>query len=89
VRAASLALLALLLACSRDSIDRAQWQRMPHEDRVLYVQSLVGGERAKAAKGGHARRYDRAPSEYVAAIDTAYARGEQRDVPQVFEELGQ
>ena len=61
---------------------------MPREDRVLYVRSLVGAEKAKEAKGGGGRTYDRPAEEYVNAIDQAYARGDAREVHEIFEELG-
>lgn len=79
--------MLLLAACSRDRVDRNEWQRMSVPDRVLYVKSLLGGERAKDAKGGGGRTYDKSAEVYVNEIDRAYARGEQRDVPTVFSEL--
>ncbi len=80
-------LLLLLAACSRDTIDRAEWQRMSSDDRVLYVRSLMGAEKVKDAKGGGGRAYDRPAEAYMNEINRAYARGEQRDVPQLFAEL--
>ncbi len=77
----------LFLACSRDPIDRAKWQQMSNDDRVLYVQSLIGAEQAKTAKGGTAHHYNRAPQEYVAAIESAYARGDGRDPATIFQGL--
>jgi hypothetical protein len=81
-------LLSLLLACSRGTVDRAEWQRMSHEDRVLYVRSMVGAEKVKDAKGATGRLYDRPPEEYVQQIDAAYARGDQREANEIFGELG-
>jgi type III secretory pathway lipoprotein EscJ len=81
-------LLTLLLACSRETIDRAEWQRMANADRVLYVKSMVGAEKVKDAKGGGGKQYDRPAEEYVAAIDTAYARGDAREANKIFGELG-
>jgi hypothetical protein len=60
---------------------------MSREDRVLYVQSLLGEEKAKDAKGGRGRTYDRPPEEYVNHIDQAYARGDEREAHQIFAEL--
>jgi hypothetical protein len=82
-----IALLLVALACSRDTIDRAEWQRMSHDDRVLYVKSLVGAEKVKDAKGGSGRTYDRPAEEYVAAIEAAMARGDGREVHEIFMEL--
>ncbi|HKR66844.1 MAG TPA: hypothetical protein VJZ00_24165 [Thermoanaerobaculia bacterium] len=61
---------------------------MSVDDRVLYVRSLMGAEKVKDAKGGGGRTYARPAEEYVRQIDTAYARGDQRDVRAIFAELG-
>jgi hypothetical protein len=74
----------VLLACSRGTVDRAEWQQMNAHDRVLYVKSLLGAEQAKDAKGGRGRTYDRPAEDYVKKIDDAYARGEQREPADVF-----
>jgi len=60
---------------------------MPREDRVLYVQSLVGEEKAKDAKGGRGRHMTRPAEEYVNQIDQAYARGDARHAHEIFAEL--
>lgn len=60
---------------------------MPREDRVLYVQSLLGEEKAKDAKGGRGRTYERPAEDYVNQIDQAYARGEAREAHEIFAEL--
>jgi hypothetical protein len=60
---------------------------MVHDDRVLYVKTLVAEERAKEAKGRDGRRVTRPAEEYVTMIDAAYARGEQRQPEQLFAEL--
>lgn len=86
-RLALIALLLASLACSRDTIDVAEWQRMSQNDRVLYVKSLVGAEKVKDAKGGGGKSYDRPAEEYVAAIDAAIARGDNREVHEIFLEL--
>jgi hypothetical protein len=75
-----------LLACSRDALSRPQWERMSHGDRVLYVQSMIGAEKVKDAKGGGGRTYPLPAEEYVKRIDEAYARGDSRDVPRIFAE---
>lgn len=86
-RLALMTLVVLSLACSRDTIDPGEWQRMSPDARVLYVKSLVGAEKVKDAKGGGGKRYDRPAEEYVAAIDAAIARGDQREVHEIFMEL--
>ena len=55
--------LALLLACARTHVDRAQWQRMSASEKTLYVRTLLGHEKVKEAKGGNGRNFDRAPEE--------------------------
>lgn len=79
--------LLLALACARDTISRAEWERMSQHDRVLYVSSLMGAEKAKDAKGGGGREKTHPAEDYVKQIDDAYARGDQRAVPQIFAEL--
>ena len=78
----------LLLACSPAHVSSERWQAMSREDRVLYVQTLLGAEKAKQAKGGTAKAYPEPPEDYVTKIDAAYARGDQRTPDAIFEELG-
>jgi hypothetical protein len=86
-RALAIGLLVLAMACGRDTISRAQWEHMSQHDRVLYVSSLIGGEKAKDAKGGGGRETSHPAEDYVKQIDEAYARGDQRTVPEIFAEL--
>ena len=79
--------LTFLVACARDTISRAEWEQMPREDRVLYVQTLIAAEKAKDAKGGGGRTYARPAEDYVTEIDQAYARGDARNVHEIFEGL--
>ena len=78
MRRASLLLVLFLLACSRAPIDRSRWTRMPATEKRLYVQSLIGHEQAKSAKGGNDRVFRRPPTDYVAIIDDSYRRGDRR-----------
>jgi hypothetical protein len=87
MRFGAVLLLLATLACSKTVIDRAEWQRMPHEDRVLLVKSLISEEQSRNAKGGDGKRVDLPAEDYVARIDAAYARGEQRPAHEVFKEL--
>jgi predicted Fe-S protein YdhL (DUF1289 family) len=83
-----LAIVVLLaLACSRTVVTRARWESMPPREKTLVVKTLIGGEKAKAAKGGNAKHFSRTAEEYVRRIDAAYARGEQRDVNALFETM--
>ncbi|HET8775098.1 MAG TPA: hypothetical protein VFP80_14955 [Thermoanaerobaculia bacterium] len=77
----------LLLACARDTISREEWRRMPREDRVLYVKTLVAEEVAKDAKGDRGRVRQRPVEDYVNEIDQAYSRGDARRVDEIFEGL--
>jgi len=79
--------LVAVLACARDTISRDEWRRMPREDRVLYVKTLVAEEVAKDAKGERGRVRERPAEDYVNEIDHAYARGDARNVDEIFEEL--
>ena len=60
---------------------------MAREDRVLYVKALIGEEVAKDAKGARGRVRERPAEEYVNEIDQAYARGDARNVDEIFEGL--
>ena len=79
--------LVLLAACSPDTVDPSEWQAMDRQAKILYVKSLVGAEKVKDAKGGGGRDYARPAAEYVAAIEAAYAAGDQRAVDEIFEGL--
>jgi hypothetical protein len=81
-------LLLALLDCARETVSRAEWERMSAEDRTLYVKSLLGAEKVKDAKGGRGGRYEQSAEEYVKRIDAAYQRGEQREAGQIFAEMG-
>jgi hypothetical protein len=81
-------LLALFLACAPGEVTRAKWQQMSHDDRVLYVNTLLGAEKVKDAKGGTGKTYTRPAEDYVKQIDAAYARGDAREPQQIFAELG-
>ena len=88
MRAAVLLLcLTMLLACARDTVSREEWRRMPREDRVLYVKTLIAEEVAKDAKGERGRVRTRPAEEYVNEIDRAYAGSDARSVDEIFEGL--
>ena len=80
--------LLLPLACQRINIDRAQWQSMSLNEKTLYVRTLLGHEKTKEAKGGNDRVFQQSTADYVKRIDDAYARGDQRTVDAIFEEMG-
>jgi len=81
-------LLLLAIACHRTNINRAQWQSMSANEKTLYVRTLLGHEKTKEAKGGNDRVYRLSIDDYVKRIDDAYARGDQRTVDAIFEEMG-
>jgi hypothetical protein len=75
------------IACSSE-VTHSRWEQMSRDDRVLYVKTLIGEELSKDAKGGRGRKYSRPAEDYVKLIDEAYARGDARNVPAIFAELG-
>lgn len=81
-------LLLLALSCHRTNIDRAHWQSMSQNEKTLYVRTLLGHEKTKEAKGGNRRVFAQSAGDYVKRIDDAYARGDQRSVDAIFEEMG-
>ncbi|HET7434939.1 MAG TPA: hypothetical protein VFN10_09540 [Thermoanaerobaculia bacterium] len=81
--------LLLFLACaSPNEMDRAKWQSLSHDDRVLFVKTLIGAEQSKNAKGGGGLNYNEDAAVYAQRIDDAYARGDQRRVDEIFAEMG-
>lgn len=80
--------VTLLVSCVPAEVTATEWQRLSPDDRLLYVSSLLGEEKAKEAKGGGGKRYDLPAAEYVKKIDEAYARGDQRRPQEIFAEMG-
>lgn len=85
--AAILLMVAVLMACSSDSLDHGRWQTMSPDARLLYVKALLGEEKAKEAKGGNDRVYPLTAEEYRKRIDAAYAGGDRRTPRQIFSEM--
>ena len=56
--------------------------------QTLYVRTLIGHEKTKAAKGGNERLFPSTAESYTQRINAAYARGDQRSADAIFEELG-
>jgi len=83
------ALVAILIfaACAQ-TIGPAAWEGMTAREKTIYVQSLIGHERARERKGGNRLHYDLPPEEYVRRIDAAYRRGDRRNAGAIFEEMG-
>lgn len=84
----ALAIVLIILACQRTNISQAQWQKMPPNEKTLYVRTLVGHEKTREAKGGNDLVFALPAEEYVKRIDEAYARGDHRTVDAIFEEMG-
>lgn len=78
--------MTVLLACSQH-VTRDRWQHMSQSEKQVYVHSLIGGEKAKSAKGGAGHRYTRDPDGYVKRIDEAYSRGDHREPALIFASL--
>jgi hypothetical protein len=83
------AIALTILSCQRTNISRAQWQRMPQNEKTLYVRTLLGHEKSREAKGGNDLVFPLPAEDYVVRIDQAYARGDQRTVDTIFEEMGE
>ncbi len=81
-------LLLAFLACHRTNISRAQWEPMSRNVKTLYVRTLLGHEKTREAKGGNDHVFPQSANAYVKRIDDAYARGDQRSVDKIFEEMG-
>jgi hypothetical protein len=81
-------LVLLLTACAQNRVDRARWQAMSAQEKKIYVQSMIGHEKAKTQKGGSGERITLPPDEYARRIDDAYARGDRRNPDTIFEEMG-
>jgi predicted Fe-S protein YdhL (DUF1289 family) len=82
------AIALFIVSCQRTNISRAQWQQMPQNEKTLYVRTLLGHEKSREAKGGNDLVFSQPAEEYVKRIDEAYARGDQRTVDAIFEEMG-
>jgi hypothetical protein len=78
----------LALACHPTNISRARWQSLPPAEKTLYVRTLLGHEKTKAAKGGNDRVFNQTTADYVKRIDEAYKKGDTRAVDAIFEEMG-
>ena len=88
-RAAVVTLLLLAsLACHRTNLTRTQWQQLPQNEKTLYIRTLLGHEKTREAKGGNDLVFTQPAETYVNRIDDAYARGDQRNVDAIFEEMG-
>jgi predicted Fe-S protein YdhL (DUF1289 family) len=78
----------VVMACARTNISRTQWISMSPNEKTLYVRTLLGHEKTKEAKGGNDRVFEKSAADYVKRIDETYARGDQRTVDTIFEEMG-
>jgi hypothetical protein len=81
-------LLIFIAACTANRVDRARWSAMSPQEKKIYVQSMIGHEEAKSAKGGNDRRFPLSADEYVRRIDDAYAHGDRRPPATIFEGMG-
>ncbi|MCM2315739.1 MAG: hypothetical protein NDJ92_11385 [Thermoanaerobaculia bacterium] len=82
-----LAVLALLAACGRPEISAEQWKAMSPQDKTLVVESMRGHEAAREAKGGTGRLHPRETTWYLDEIDARYARGDNRSVSEIWNDL--
>ena len=75
--------LLAFFACTQH-VTADKWQHMSPSEKTVYVRSMLGGEKAKDAKGGTGHHYSLPADDYVKQIDAAYARGDRRDPAVIF-----
>lgn len=80
-------LVVILLGCARGEVTRADWQAMDAREKDLIIESFRGHEAARDAKGGTGRLHPRATEYYRERIDELYARGDERTVATIWEDL--
>ena len=83
------ALAFLLAAACADQVTGDDWKRMTLEEKLLYVNSLAGAEKARERKGGNDRVVTAEPAEIVARIDAAYADDDARTPEEIFSTLAE
>ena len=88
----SLQVLALaacfaIASCGRAEISAEKWKGLSPQDKTLVVESLLGHEAARDAKGGQGRAHPRDTIWYLDEIDARYAKGETRSVSELWNEL--
>jgi hypothetical protein len=57
---------------------------MTPSEKGLYVSSLLGAEQVKHSKGGTGYVHSKRAEDYVARIDEAYSRGDNREPAVIF-----
>lgn len=80
-------MIATFVACARGEVTRADWQAMDLKEKDLIIESFRGHEAARDAKGGTGRLHPRSTEFYRERIDELYAKGDQRTVTQIWEDL--
>lgn len=78
--------MTVVLMCAQH-VTRDRWRQMSPSAKQVYVRSLIGGEKAKDAKGGGGNRYSQPAGDYIRRIDEAYSRGDHRDPAVIFASL--
>ena len=78
---------ALLVSCARGDVTREDWQRMSVKEKDLIIESFRGREAARDAKGGTGKLHPRSTKFYRERVDEGYAKGDQRTVAQIWEDL--
>ena len=73
-----------LVLCSGGHVTKERWEKMSRAEKDLYVTSMLGAEKAKAAKGGKQKKYTQTADNYVARIDAAYQRRDSRAPDVIF-----
>jgi len=80
-------IVALVVACARGEVARADWEGMSVKEKDLIVESFRGPEAARDAKGGGGRLHPRSTEFYREKIDELYAKGDRRSVARIWEDL--
>jgi len=82
-----LVIVAFVVGCARGEVTRADWESMSVKEKDLIVESFRGHEAARDAKGGTGRLHPRSNEFYREKIDELYAKGDQRPVARIWEDL--
>lgn len=82
-----LVIVAFAVSCTRGEVTRGDWERMTVAEKDLIIESFRGHEAARDAKGGTGRLHPRPTEFYRERIDEVYAKGDQRPVTLIWEDL--
>lgn len=81
--------VVLCCGCLARAASREEWQKMPPEEKRMYVRTLLGHEQVAERKGGVDTKHTAGIDEYVTRVDARYAAGDARTVDEVWRDLGE